>query len=172
MIHANSFIKAGIAKRCLVIGAETLSRVTDPYDRDSMIYADGAGAVIVEGTEENNGILSHESATYSFDEANFLFFGNSYNQEDQSDVRYIKMKGRKIYEFALTKVPLAMKSCLEKAGIEITDLKKILIHQANEKMDEAIIERFYSLYNMEAPKDIMPMSIHKFGNSSVATIPT
>ncbi len=82
------------------------------------------------------------------------------------------MKGRKIYEFALTKVPLAMKSCLEKAGIEITDLKKILIHQANEKMDEAIIERFYSLYNMEAPKDIMPMSIHKFGNSSVATIPT
>ncbi len=86
MIHANSFIKAGIAKRCLVIGAETLSRVTDPYDRDSMIYADGAGAVIVEATEENNGILSHESATYSFDEANFLFFGNSYNQEDQSDV--------------------------------------------------------------------------------------
>lgn len=172
MIHASSFVKAGIAKRCLVIGAETLSRVTDPYDRDSMIYADGAGAVIVEATDENNGILSHESATYSYDEANFLFFGTSYKQDDESDIRYIKMKGRKIYEFALTKVPLAMKSCLEKAGIDIKDLKKILIHQANEKMDEAIIERFYSLYDLAVPSDIMPMSIHKFGNSSVATIPT
>lgn len=173
MIHASAFVKAGIAKRCLVIGAETLSRVTDPYDRDSMIYADGAGAVIVEAIEEDNGILSHESATYSYDEANFLFFGTSYNkEEDLSDTRYIKMKGRKIYEFALTKVPIAMKSCLEKAGIDIKDLKKILIHQANEKMDEAIIERFYSLYGMTAPADIMPMSIHKFGNSSVATIPT
>lgn len=172
MIHASSFVKAGLAKRCLVIGAETLSRVTDPYDRDSMIYADGAGAVIVEGTEENIGIISHESATYAYDEANFLFFGESYKQDDISETRFIKMKGRKIYEFALTKVPLAMKSCLEKAGVDIKDLKKILIHQANEKMDEAIIERFYSLYNLAPPKEIMPMSIHKFGNSSVATIPT
>ncbi len=48
MIHANAFIKAGMACRCLVIGSETLSRVTDPHDRDSMIYADGAGATIVE----------------------------------------------------------------------------------------------------------------------------
>lgn len=172
MIHASAFVKSGIAKRCLVIGAETLSRVTDPFDRDSMIYADGAGAVIVEATEENKGILSHESATYSFEESNFLFFGSSYQHDLDQDIRYIKMKGRKIYEFALTKVPLAMQTCLEKANINITQVNKILIHQANEKMDEAIVTRFYSLYNMIPPADIMPMSIHKFGNSSVATIPT
>ena len=65
-----------------------------------------------------------------------------------------------------------MASCLEKSGIAITDVKKILIHQANEKMDEAIINRFYKLFKMETPAGIMPMSIHKLGNSSVATVPT
>ncbi|MBQ0739807.1 ketoacyl-ACP synthase III, partial [Aquimarina celericrescens] len=79
---------------------------------------------------------------------------------------------RKIYNFALSKVPEAMKSCLEESGKSIDDLKKIFIHQANEKMDEAIIQRFYKLFDRETPKDIMPMSIDKLGNSSVATIPT
>lgn len=171
-LQANAFIKSGMAKRCLVIGAETLSRVVDPHDRDSMIYADGAGATIVEGTEENEGMLSYESATFAYEEANYLFFGNSYNKDSDPDVRYIKMFGRKIYEFALSQVPCAMKSCLEKSGIDISEVKKILIHQANEKMDEAIINRFYKLFERPTPKDIMPMSIHKFGNSSVATVPT
>jgi len=171
-LQANAFIKSGMAKRCLVIGAETLSRVIDPHDRDSMIYADGAGATIVEGTEDNTGLLSYESATFAYDEADFLFYGSSYNKDLDPDVRYIKMYGRKIYEFALNQVPCAMKSCLEKSGIAISDVKKILIHQANEKMDEAIINRFYKLFDREVPKDIMPMSIHEHGNSSVATVPT
>lgn len=82
------------------------------------------------------------------------------------------MYGRKIYEFALSQVPAAMKNCLDNSGIAISDVKKILIHQANEKMDEAIIHRFYKLYGQTPPKDIMPMSIHDLGNSSVATVPT
>ncbi|WP_286778337.1 MULTISPECIES: 3-oxoacyl-ACP synthase III family protein [Sphingobacterium] len=172
VLHANAFIKSGMAKRCMVIGAETLSRVIDPFDRDSMIYADGAGAVIIEATTTEQGLLTHESATYALEEANYLNFGSSYQQEQNPDIRYIKMKGRKIYEFALSKVPLAMQDCLQKADIDITAIKKILIHQANEKMDEAILMRFYALYSTVPPPDIMPMTIHTFGNSSVATIPT
>jgi 3-oxoacyl-[acyl-carrier-protein] synthase-3 len=172
VIQANAFIKSGIAKKCLVIGAETLSRILDPHDRDSMIYSDGAGAVIIESTEDEGGIITHDSATFALDEAHFIFFGQTNNQNSEDDRRYIKMYGRKIYEFALTNVPLAMKSCLDKSGVPITDVKKILIHQANEKMDEAIVKRFYELYNMEMPKNIMPMSIGKLGNSSVATVPT
>ena len=172
VIQAQAYIKAGMAKKCLVIGSETLSRVVDKHDRDSMIYSDGAGATIIEATDEEGGILAHESATFSFDEAKFLYFGNSFNKNEDPNVRYIKMYGRKIYEFALSNVPKAMASCLEKSGIAITDVKKILIHQANEKMDEAIINRFYKLYKMETPAGIMPMSIHKLGNSSVATVPT
>ena len=172
VIQAQAFIKAGMAKRCLVIGAETLSRVVDLHDRDSMIYADGAGASIIEATENGGELLAQASQTFSYDEAYFLFFGPSNNPALDPDVRYIKMHGRKIYEFALSKVPLAMQACLSKAGVPIEDVKKILIHQANEKMDEAIIKRFYKLYKQAAPEGIMPMSIHKLGNSSVATIPT
>jgi 3-oxoacyl-[acyl-carrier-protein] synthase-3 len=172
VLQANAFIKSGMAKRCLVIGSETLSRVVDAHDRDSMIYSDGAGASILEASNDESGLLSYESGTYAMDEANYLFFGKSYNSELDPDTRYIKMHGRKIYEFALTNVPAAMKSCLDKSGLGIDDVKKILIHQANEKMDEAIIHRFYKLYDKSVPQDIMPMSIHELGNSSVATVPT
>ena len=172
VIQAQAFIKAGMAKRCLVIGTETLSRVVDKHDRDSMIYSDGAGASIVEVSDEEGGILAHETASFTYDEAYYLFYGNSNNQELCRDTRYIKMHGRKIYEFALNNVPAAMKTCLDNSGIDISEVKKVLIHQANEKMDEAIIKRFYRLYKTQAPEDIMPMSIHKLGNSSVATVPT
>lgn len=172
VLQANAFIKSGMAQRCLVIGAETLSRVVDDHDRDSMIYSDGAGATIIEASDNESGLLSYESATFAIDEAGYLFFGKSYKTESEEDSRYIKMYGRKIYEFALSNVPAAMKSCLEKSGLGIDDVKKILIHQANEKMDEAIIHRFYKLHGKSVPKDIMPMSIHELGNSSVATVPT
>ncbi|MBL4663516.1 MAG: 3-oxoacyl-ACP synthase III family protein, partial [Flavobacteriaceae bacterium] len=80
-IQANAFIKAGIAKKCLIIGAETLSRVIDKHDRDSMIYSDGAGAVILEATNDEGGILTHESGTYALDEAHYIYFGKTNNQD-------------------------------------------------------------------------------------------
>ena len=175
MIHAEAFMRTGMAKTCLVIGTETLSRVVDIHDRDSMIYADGAGACILEMKEGpvKEGILSSVAATHSKDEAFYLFMGPSNNEDTDPNIRYIKMFGKKIYEFALTHVPQAMKTCLEKAGSDINDLKKIFIHQANEKMDDEIIKRFFRLYKIrEVPEDITPMSIHKLGNSSVATVPT
>ena len=173
VIQAQAYMKANMAKRCLVIGAEALSRVVDMHDRDSMIYSDGAGAVILENSEnKENGILAHHTATYAYDEAHFIYFGESYNQELNDARRYIKMYGRKIYEFAITHVPNAMKACLEKSQIPIDEVKKVFIHQANEKMDEAIIQRFYKLFGKEVPKDVMPMTIDKLGNSSVATVPT
>ncbi len=174
VIQAEAYIKSGIAKKCLVIGTETLSRVLDANDRDSMIYSDGAGACIVEAEEgnSNNGILSHSAQTDTFDECYYLYFGNSYNKSEEKDVRYLKMFGRKIYEYAISNVPQAMKNALDKSGLDISDVKKIFIHQANEKMDEAIIKRFYRLFKTPVPEDVMPMSIHELGNSSVATVPT
>ena len=172
VLQAQAFIKSGMAKTCLVIGTETLSRVVDVHDRDSMIYSDGAGATIVTNSESDSGLLSHVSASYTYEEAFYLYFGKSYNQNLSPDIRYIKMDGRKIYEFALNHVPSAMKECLDDSGCSISEVKKIFIHQANEKMDEAILQRFYKLYNADIPKNVMPMSIHKLGNSSVATVPT
>ncbi len=175
VIQGHAFMKAGQAKRILVVGSETLSRVVDPFDRDSMIYSDGAGATVMEFLEEDEkrGVYTHGSKSYTYDEAYYLFWGKSYLPESKDNTRYIKMHGRKIYEFALSAVPSAMKECLDASGFDIKDLKKIFIHQANEKMDEAIIKRFYKLYDIDdAPEGVMPMSIHKLGNSSVATVPT
>ena len=171
VIQAKAFIKSGMAKKCLVIGTETLSRVVDVKDRDSMIFADGAGATVVEGSEDEGGILSHESVTYTDNnEVDILFFGKSYEKNNTD--QFIKMQGRKVYEFALSLVPDAMKACLDQSGLESKDLKKIFIHQANEKMDEAIVKRFFRLYKEKVPVDVLPMNIEEHGNSSVATIPT
>ena len=161
-----------MAERCLVIGADTLSRVVDVNDRDSMIFADGAGATIIEKTEEKGGILSHNTASYTDDEVFYLFYGKSYNPQADEKTKYIKMRGRKVYEFALTNVPSAMKECLDLANTDISEIKKILIHQANAKMDDAIVKRLYKLFNEESPEEIMPLTVDRFGNSSVATVPT
>lgn len=174
-IQAAAFIKAGMASKCLVIGAEALSRVLDPHDRDSMIFADGAGASVVELKEEESqrGILSHATQSFTFEELDYLYLGKSNFPGSDDRIRYIKMKGRKIYEFALKHVPNAMKTALDKSGVEVGNIKKVLIHQANNKMDEAIIDRFFKLAGSDAvPEGIMPMTIDKYGNSSVATIPT
>ena len=175
LIQADAYFKAGSAKTCLVIGAETLSRVLDEHDRDSMIFSDGAGACIIEYKETGDnpaGILGTSTRADCIDEVSYINYGKSFLPESNSCTRYIKMKGRKVYEYAVKHVPEAMKGCLEKSGIAIGDLKKIFIHQANEKMDESIVKAFYNLYGLQAPEHVMPMSIHWLGNSSVATIPT
>lgn len=176
LIQANYFIQSGDAQKVLIIGAETLSRIFDPHDRDGMIYADGAGAVILEArqSEEKMGVLAHKTRSDTLVYSQMLFMGKSYKKEtDQESGRYLKMHGRKLYQYALEHVPQAIKSCLEKSNIEIGDVKKLLIHQANGKMDDAILKRLYALYGLDtAPKDVMPMTISWLGNSSVATIPT
>ena len=175
VIQADYFIRSGDAKKILVIGAETISRVIDPHDRDSMIYADGAGATILEAGEQGeNGLIAHKTRSDTYKYSQMLKMGSSYNKQNGfvNDI-YLKMNGRRLYQYALETVPKAIMACLEKSKIDITEVKKILIHQANGKMDDAILERLYSLYGIDdAPSDVMPMIISWSGNSSVATIPT
>jgi 3-oxoacyl-[acyl-carrier-protein] synthase-3 len=173
MIIADAYIKSGTFKRGLVIGADVLSRVADPYDRDRMIFSDGAGAVIVEGVESDVpvGILSHASRS-DFDN-DMLNMGFSLNPSVPKDHHYLRMLGAKVYAYALSNVPGVVKDSLDKAGLSLEDVKKVLIHQANEKMDEAILSRVFRLYGKrEYDKSIMPMTIRRFGNSSTATVPT
>ncbi len=173
VIQANYYIKSGDAKRCLVIGAETLSRVIDPHDRDSMIYADGAGAVILEGREGHEGILSHKTQTWASEHALLLNMDHSYESKNKDQDIFIKMNGRKLYEFALSHVPHVVQTALDKANVHLSEINKVLIHQANEKMDEAILNRLFKLYGLEFKNhSVMPMIISWLGNSSVATIPT
>jgi 3-oxoacyl-[acyl-carrier-protein] synthase-3 len=175
IIQANYYIRSGDAKRCLVIGTETLSRIIDPHDKDSMIFSDGAGAVIVEtSTDNGKGILSHKTQTHAVDNISLLNMeaSSSPYATDKENI-FLKMNGRKVYEFALSHVPMVIKAALDKVNVPIDAIRKVLIHQANDKMDHAILERLFKLYGVNTiPENIMPMTIGWLGNSSVATIPT
>ncbi|SET59580.1 3-oxoacyl-ACP synthase III family protein [Hymenobacter actinosclerus] len=179
VIQADYYLRSGDAKRVLVIGAETLSRVCDPHDRDSMIYSDGAGAVLFEARETADddtkaaGILAHSSRSDTVQAALLLRMATSRNRDYTGTELFLQMEGRKLYEYALKTVPQAIKDCLEKAGLGLPDMSRLLIHQANGKMDEAILKRLYALAgDTPAPANIMPMTISWLGNSSVATLPT
>lgn len=175
MIQADYYLKSGDARRALVIGVDTLSRVYDPHDRDSMIYADGAGATILEAvaSDEPLGVLSHVTRTDAARHAGLLRMGKCNKPGIDDDRAYLKMDGRAVYEYALEAVPRVVKACLEKAGLTLADIQKFLLHQANAKMDEAILKRVGRLYGVKdlAPS-LMPMTISWLGNSSVATVPT
>jgi len=174
LIQADYYIKSGDAKRILVIGAETLSRISDPHDRDSMIYSDGAGAVIVEALESKFpvGILTHKTRTDAVDHAWLLNMDKSYNPKVGKDELFLKMNGRKLYEYAITTVPQLVKDTIDKAGLLIGNIKKVLIHQANAKMDDIMLARLFRLFGEKIiPEHIMPMTISKLGNNSVATLP-
>jgi 3-oxoacyl-[acyl-carrier-protein] synthase-3 len=175
LIQSDYFIKSGDASRALVIGAETLSRISDPHDRDSMIYADGAGACIVEGKTSDSpvGILAHCARSDTYEHARLLHMGRSSNPGFDGSDLFLKMQGHKLYEYALRFVPRVVKECILKAGLTLGDISKVLIHQANAKMDDAIIERVFKLYGTApVPALMMPMTISSLGNSSVATLPT
>ncbi|WP_416442568.1 3-oxoacyl-ACP synthase III family protein [Leeuwenhoekiella sp. A16] len=175
-IQADYYIKSGDAKRILIIGSETLSRIIDPHDRDSLIYADGAGATILEAfeTDKPKGIISHKTRSDTYIYSKMLTMAGSYKQDPELEKDlFLKMNGRRLYQYALENVPASIKACLDKSGIDIREVDKVLIHQANGKMDDAIIERLYKLYDIdEVPEGIMPMIISWLGNSSVATVPT
>ena len=176
VIQADYFIKSGDAKKILVIGAEVLSRISDPHDRDCMLYADGAGAVVMEAKESETpvGILAHKTRSDTYSHVGLLHMGKSNNPDfEKKDDLFLKMNGRKLYQYALDTVPQAIKACLDKANLSIGDVNKVLIHQANGKMDDAILKRLYALYNIvDVPEDVMPMTIATLGNTSVATLPT
>ncbi len=174
LIVADMYIKSGQYQRGLVIASDVTSRVADPYDRDTMIFADGAGAVIVQAvsSEEPVGILSHAMQTDAL-EADFLVMDKSLNPDYPRKDLFIRMQGHKVYVYALTNVPKVVKRSLQLAGLTLEDVKMVLIHQANEKMDQAILERVFKLYKIkEIPEGVMPMTINKLGNSSSATVPT
>jgi len=175
MIQADYYLRSGDTKRILVIGVEVLSRISDPHDRDSMIYADGAGATIVEAitSQEPVGILSHAVRSDTLKHAYMLRMGESYSPNYEGNELFLKMDGRKLYEYALMTVPKVVKESLVKAGLSLADVKRVLLHQANAKMDEAILKRLYKLYGEKVvPPYVMPMTISWLGNSSVATLPT
>lgn len=174
MIQASYYIRSGDANKILIVGADSLSRLSDPHDRDGMIYSDGAGAVILEAKEgeEQTGILTHKSKSHTCEEAYYMWMGESFHPKQKGKALYLKMNGRKVFEYAMKHVPQVVKDTLDQANVPLEQVKRVLIHQANKKMDEGMLKRLFKLYDKkEIPEHIMPMTISELGNNSVATVP-
>ena len=175
VIQADGFLRAGQGRRALVVGTETLSRVIDPHDRDGMLYADGAGAVVLEAvdTEAEVGILAHRVRSDAVEHAQDLRMARSNCPDAPGDRLYLKMDGRRVYQYAVQTVPALICETLQEAGLRLGDVHMLLAHQANAKMNQAILDRVYGASGVETPPEgVSPMTISWLGNSSVATVPT
>jgi len=171
--QGHMFIQSGNAQRVLVVGADAVSRVVEDCDIDSMLFSDGAGAVILEKTEAPNGILSFKTVSHCLDEIDFLKMGHSYDDQLKDSGLYLKMEGKKVFRYAMENVPAVIDCCLKDAGLELNDINYFLIHQANGKMIKAIGKKLFESHGIKSfNEQVMPLNVSTMGNNSVATIPT
>jgi len=179
---ADSYIRSGKAKKIAVIGAETLSYFSDSFNKDTTIFADGAGAVILSAieSEEKEGILSYAGRTDA-NLSDLLTMQSSVNPNHDQNLLYMRMIGPEVYKTAVTIVPGIIEKSLEVAGFGVQDVNMFLAHQANAKLDIGILKKllnkgdFRSVFHKELLTDViqrlMPLTVRSLANSSAATIP-
>jgi 3-oxoacyl-[acyl-carrier-protein] synthase-3 len=168
---AADLIAAGAYKNVLVVGAETLSRITDWSDRDTcVLFGDGAGAVLLQANGANGGILSAVlGADGSGGDLLHMPAGGSRMPTSHQTVserqHYLKMKGREVFRFAVQTMPTATRQVLEKAGLTLADLKLLIPHQSNQRITEAAAKA------LGIPPEAVFSNVEWYGNTSAASIP-
>lgn len=169
---ANAYLVSGMCKNILIIGAETLSKVTDWSDRSTcVLFGDGAGAMIV--TADNN------KAFYSISGSDGLKGGvltgaasplknmltSSDEAADEASNYYMKMDGQEVFKFAVTKVPECINQVIDKADKSIEDIDMFILHQANVRIISSVAKR------LKVTEDKFPVNLNHYGNTSAASIP-
>lgn len=165
---ANSLITSKMNKKILVIGAETLSKITDYTDRSNCIlFGDGAGAVLVEYDETNPSFLSSHMGSYGDGGIHLYRVGLSKKMNDVNlvDTPYIVQNGREIYKWAVKNVPIGVKTLIDKVGMNIREIDWFVPHSANLRMIESMCDK------MEYSLEKTLTSAEYFGNTSAASIP-
>ena len=164
---AHGLVTAGINKKVLIIGAETLSKITDFEDRTSCIlFGDAAGAALVEPSEEEHFIAFNSGTNGSFGQDLYLSHKkNSINGVEMRCNSKIVQNGKSIFKWAVGNIPIKIKELVEKAGLTLNDIDYIVPHSANLRIIEAIAK------SLDYPLKKMPESITEFGNTSSASIP-
>jgi 3-oxoacyl-[acyl-carrier-protein] synthase-3 len=168
---ADSFIKSGQFKKILLVGAEVLSRITDWQDRTTCIlFGDAAGAVVIEPTEKDRGIIStHLYSDGRFWELLYIPGGGSRTPASRESIKkrqhYIKMKGNETFKIAVRTLERLAIETLEANKIKPSDLSLLIPHQANLRIIQAIAQR------LNLPMERIFVNIDKYGNTSSASIP-
>ena len=155
MITASQFIQTGVYKHVLVVGVEKLSKITDWEDRNTaVLFGDGAGAAVMGQVSDGRGILSFELGAAGSGGKHLLQEGD-----------FIKMNGREVFKFAVRQMGESALNVIEKAGLTRENVDLLIPHQANIRIMEASRER------LNLPIEKMTKTIHKYGNTSSASIP-
>ncbi len=166
------FMETGCMENALVIGAETLTKITNWKDRTSCIlFGDGAGAVVLQRADDSRrGIIF--STNYSEGERwqalNCQAFGSRYPSDkelDDPDKIYMEIKGREVYQQAIRRIVEAVNECFDRCGLTMDDVKMVIPHQMNARIIESAAKR------LKLPDEKVYMNINKYGNTSAASIP-
>ncbi|MCD8215284.1 MAG: ketoacyl-ACP synthase III [Clostridiales bacterium] len=166
---ADKFIKAGEVKRAIVLGGETLSKITDWSDRSTcVLFGDGAGGVLLEAAEEG-GILFediHSDGSRGMAlTAGYRANKSPYYKAEPKSSEFIDMNGREVFTFATRKVPESINRVLEQSGMTMDDISYVVLHQANTRINEVIARK------LKAPAEKFFSNIDKIGNTSGASVP-
>ncbi len=171
LIVAEGLILSGTARRILLIGVDILTKITNWEDRSTcVLFGDGAGAFILEESDDESGLISHFwGADGSLAELLILPGGGTLYPASEDMVKkrlhYLSMKGNEVFKHAVKRMGEAALEALKQAGIEKEQVDYLIPHQANLRIIDATGER------LNLPKEKIVVSIHKYGNMSVATIP-
>ena len=154
VVTAKHFVEAGTYDYVLVVGVEKLSKITDWEDRNTaVLFGDGAGAAVVSKVSEGRGILSFELGADGS--------GGKHLYQD----KYLHMNGREVFKFAVRQMGESAENVIHKAGLTKEDVDFLVPHQANIRIMESSRER------LGLPVEKMSKTIHKYGNTSAASIP-
>jgi 3-oxoacyl-[acyl-carrier-protein] synthase-3 len=154
LITAQQFIETGAYQNVLVVGVEKLSKITDWNDRNTaVLFGDGAGAAVVSTVTPGKGFLAFELGSDGS--------GGKHLYQDEKLI----MNGREVFKFAVRQMGESSVNVIEKAGLKKEDVDYLIPHQANIRIMEAARER------LELPVEKMSKTVHKYGNTSAASIP-
>jgi len=168
---AAHLLEAGAYQTALVVGAETLSRITDWSDRATcVLFGDGAGAVVLQAGENEGGVLATVlGADGSGGDLLQLPAGGSRwpasHRTVAEGLHFLRMQGREVFRFAVRKMPAATREVLEKAGLSLDDVNLLIPHQANQRIIDAAARA------LKVPGEAVYVNLDRYGNTSAASIP-
>lgn len=165
---ADAFIKSGIYKNALLIGAETLSKLLDWTDRSTcVLFGDGAGAAVLTAAEQGGVIAQSVGSDGSRWEALSCMGRVVHNPvcPEQAAPGFLQMNGQEVFKFAIKTVPLCIEEVLRKAELPAEDVTYFLLHQANKRIIQSVAKR------LKQPEDRFPMNIDQCANTSAASLP-
>ena len=167
---ADKFLKSGLYKTALVVGAETLSKIVDWSDRGTcVLFGDGSGGALLVASEDENSIIAEDlkadGTCWQAITGGSIGINNTFIKDKKENPFYLQMNGRDVFKFATKTVPKSVQQVLDKSNLSLDDIKYIVPHQANLRIVEVVAKK------LEVDLDKFYLNLQDYGNTSAASIP-